>query len=64
MRISVVSRSDDLARVLVFLEGISKRLGVGFYDYSFVVVAEKLLQAVDIHDVLARHVGNGIRRDG
>ncbi len=48
---------------LVSLERIYERLGIGFLNHPLVVVAEKCLQPVGVHDVLAGHVRDGVRRN-
>src|SRR5208282_3138169 len=47
----------------VSLERIYERLEIGFLNHPLVVVAEKFLQAIGVHDVLAGHVRDGVRRN-
>src|SRR6266436_6084574 len=48
---------------LIFRERIGERLKVGFLNHPLVVVAEKFLQPIGVHSVLAGHIRDGVRRN-
>ncbi len=49
---------------LIFRERIRERLLICFLNHPLVVAAEEFLQAIGVHDVLTRHVRDGVRRNG
>src|SRR4029077_12451472 len=49
--------------IVTLLERICECLEIGFLNHPLVILAEKFLQPVGVHNVLARHVRDGVRRN-